>query len=590
LITTHRLPEAAFMALADGGGDVAAVRRLREAQHSLHVMQLHAVAQAADRIDPASRAVVAFRAGYQLLAAVQEADPGAVARLLGLPHLGAWAHDSLSRLRRELPPDFGYLACVAAAAAVQAGVGFELDVPVTRGRVPLPGLGCLDGFEQRSWVRLRSDGERLTAGGLIEAPCAALTPDDGSGHPVPHWRGTVLVRAAAEGHAWDVLLETADRHLAEKYLLPVSDDLTAEEAANWRHCIGSAWQVLVRHHRWAAGPVAEGVCVIVPLTARNGTTQDSATSPAAFGAIATSWPPDPVTMAETLVHEFQHLKLCGLMDMVPLIEPCREKVYAPWRPDPRPAAGLLQGIYAHLGITRFWDAQRHAATHPDDILRAQVTYERWRPAIELTTSTLLGTGCLTPAGVRFVSGLRDYGRSLESGTVPPDAKQIAGEAALDHWLTWQLTHTAADPAGVADLAAAYQRGEPFRDQARPETRIEEETRKVNSSVRSRLLNMRYLDPPRYRELCAAGVPELSQADAQLATGKTSEAAQAYRDAIATEPAPEDWIGLALAVHRMGPERLRDAFATWLPLMVDVDACLRGRGVRADPLDLAAWFG
>ena len=37
-------------------------------------------------------------------------------------------------------------------------------------------------------------------------------------------------------------------------------------------------------------------------------------SPAAFGAIATSWPPDPVTLAETLVHEFQHVKLCGLLD------------------------------------------------------------------------------------------------------------------------------------------------------------------------------------------------------------------------------------------------------------------------------------
>ena len=28
-------------------------------------------------------------------------------------------------------------------------------------------------------------------------------------------------------------------------------------------------------------------------------------------------------------------------------------VYVPWRDDPRPASGLLQGVYAHLGIARF---------------------------------------------------------------------------------------------------------------------------------------------------------------------------------------------------------------------------------------------
>ena len=94
-------------------------------------------------------------------------------------------------------------------------------------------------------------------------------------------------------------------------------------------------------------------------------------------------------MAEILVHEFQHLKLCGLQDMMPLMEPCDERVYAPWRPEPRPVGGLLQGVYAHLGIARFWGAQWHVETEPDDILRAQVMFERWRSMIEPATATLL---------------------------------------------------------------------------------------------------------------------------------------------------------------------------------------------------------
>jgi HEXXH motif-containing protein len=588
LITTHRLPEDAFIALANGAGDPIVIRHLREAQLSKHLMLLYAVAEDADGADPSSPATAAFRAGYRLLARIQAADPESVAWLLGLPHIGAWAHDCLVSLDQGSSPDFGYLACAAAAAAVQAGVRFELDVPVGDGGVLLPGLGCLHVTSQRPWIRLSGDGERLTVGEHIDLPCAALVPDDGSSAQIPYWRGTPLVRAVADGHTWEVLLETADRHL-DRYRLPMLATMTAHEVVSWRQCIQSAWQVLVRHHGWAAGPVAAGVSVIVPLTPRSNL--DSATTPAAFGAIATSRPPAPVIMAETLVHEFQHLKLCGLMDMLPLIEPCDERAYAPWRDDPRPAGGLLQGVYAHLGIARFWNAQRHAETGPDDILRAQVMYERWRATIEPATSTLLRTGCLTSAGVRFISLLRARGQSLESGTVPAYAREIAGEVALDHWLTWQLRHIVANATGVAELADAYQHGEPFRDQALPEVWIEEEARIIDSIIRSRFLNMRYLEPWRYRELDAASAPELSEADCLLVGGRASAAVQAYcaEISVAADPRPDAWTGLGLAIHRLGPMALRQAFDAYLPLMFEVHACLCGQGVRSDLLDLAAWF-
>jgi hypothetical protein len=296
-------------------------------------------------------------------------------------------------------------------------------------------------------------------------------------------------------------------------------------------------------------------------------------------------------MAETLVHEFQHLKLCGLMDMLPLIEPDDEKVYAPWREDPRPVDGLLQGVYAHLGIARFWNAQRHVETEPDDILRAQVLYARWRPTIKLATSTLLKTGSLTPTGARFVNILRKQGQSLGFDSVPAEAREIAREVALDHWLTWQFRHTALDAAGVASLVAAYQRGEPLGDHTLPEAWIEDDTRKIDSTVRSRLLNMRYLEPRQYRHLCAAGMPELAEADGLLVGGNASAAVRAYRNGIAAvaDPQPDAWIGLALAIHRLSAMPLRQVFATQLPLLFDMHSRLGSQGVRSDPLDLAAWF-
>jgi HEXXH motif-containing protein len=585
LITTHSLSADAFRELAVGAGDGAVVGQLREAQVSKHLMLLHIVSEAAG-VEPSSPATAAFYAGYQVLAEVQSADPGAVARLLSLPHIGSWAHDCLVCLDSGSTPDFGYLAAAAAAAAVRAGVRFELDVPARDGRVSLPGLGRLRVSGQDEWIRLSSDGERLRAGESIEVGCAVLVPDDGSGGAVPHWQGTPLVQAVADGQTWEVLLEATDRYL-DRYTLPMLTAMTAAEVMEWRHRLQAAWELLVRHHDWAAGPVAVGVDVIVPLVPRSDL--DSATSPAAFGAIATSLPPSPVSMAETLVHEFQHIKLCGLMDMLPLIEPSDEKGYAPWREDPRPMGGILQGVYAFAGIVRFWNVQRCLETEPDGVLRANVLYERWRLIIEAVAHTLLEKGVLTPEGGRLVTLLRERGQAEGSGPVPAEAKEIARGVALDNWLTWQLRHVALEDAEVACLAVAYQRGEPLGGRALPATRIEDDVRKFDSVLRSRLLNMRYEEPRRHRRLSAADMPELRAADAFLVLGNASAAVAAYREELGADPDPAAWIGLALAVDRLQAASSQPVFATRLPLLFEMHAYLAAQGIYADPLDLAAWF-
>lgn len=547
------------------------------------MMLLQAISAAAD----GGRGSSAFRAGYELLARVQVANPAAAAWLLGLPHLGGWLHDGLIHLDQDTDLDFAHFACLAAAAAIRGGVGFDLDVPVRDGRIRLPGLGSLRVTGQPDWIRLHGDGELVQAGHERGIGRQFLVPDDGSAAaPDPRWAGTPLVRASADGMAWDVLLETTDPYL-DRYTLPMVTDLQASELAKWRHGLQAAWEVLVRHHRWAADPVGGAVSVIVPLTPRSDTDFVSATTQAAFGSIATSWPPDAVTMAETIVHEFQHGKLCGLMDLVPLIEPGGERVYAPWRQDPRPASGLLQGIYAHLGIVRFWQSQRRAETEPDDLLRAEVHFARWGHALTLAIGTLRQAGGLTEDGKRFVTMLQAWARDVVAETVSSGAGQVAAEVAQDHWLTWQLRHLATDPAQVAVIAAAYLDGGGFPGRVTG-TRVAEDTRKVGSSARSQLLSERYLAPARYRELLAAGNLPLSAADQLLLTTAGSEAVQAYRDQIArsADPQPDLWIGLALALSRSPASPLRAVFTERLPLLFDVHASL---GTLADPVNLAGWF-
>jgi len=584
-ITNYPLPEAAFIELADGGGSPATMRRLGEAQRSKHLMLLHAIAEAATGPGPGP---AAFRVGYEQLARIQEAAPGAAAWLLSQPHLGGWVHDTLIHLDQGTAADFGHFACLVAAAAIRAGLPVDLAVPVRDGRVRLPGLGSLLVASEKSWVRLRGDGERVTAGDEFAAEARLLVPDDGTGAGVAGWSGTPAVHAVGGGPAWTLLLETGDPYL-DRYTLSMRTAMPADEVADWRERVRSAWQIVAGRHRWAAEPMADVISVIIPLTPRSDTDLVSATTPAAYGAIATSWPPDEVTLAETLVHEFQHVKLCGLLDMVPLAASGDQRVYTPWRQDPRPAGGLLQGIYAHLGIARFWQAQQHAETDPDGLLRAQVLFARWRPAIGETVQTLLETGSLTPAGVRFAERLRAQGQQLMSAPVPAQAAQIAAEVALDHRLTWQLRHVSADAADVAGLADTYRRGEPFRAGAR--TWVQEDVRKVDSSLRSRLLNLRYLEPARYRSLCADGVLPLGEADRLLLERSSEAAVQAYRTRIAdsADPQPDAWIGLALALHQLPPSPPQAALATRLVQMAEVHARLAGSGFRTDPLDLASWF-
>jgi HEXXH motif-containing protein len=593
-LRTHRLPETAFAALAAAGGNSDVIHLLCEAQQSKHTMLLHAIAGAAGSADPADPGVAAFRAGYELLTRIQVTDPVAWTWLIGLPHIGGWANDGLIRLDQGTPPDFAYLASAAASGAVRAGVPFELDVPVRDGHALLPGLGRIVVSRETgagrgpAWIRLRYDGSQLAAGDDVVLSQAALAPDYGLGQPVPHWRGTPAVHTEAGGLSWDVLLVTDDPYL-DRYTLPMSAGLDAGQLEEWRQRAGSAFEVLVRQHRWAAGPVAAGVAVIVPLTPHSETDLITATSPAAFGAIATSWPPDAVTLAETLVHEFQHVKLCGLLDLVALAESGGDKVYAPWRRDPRPAGGLLQGIYAHVGIVRFWAAQRHVETEPDDIIRAHAQFARWRPTITAAVDTLRRTGRLTAEGEQFTELLRAEGQRFAAEPVPDDALRVAREASLDHWLTWQLQHVAVDEPGAASLADAYRAGEPFPGSGLPGTWIAEDVRKLGSSVRSRLLNMRYLEPARYRELLDGQTLPLTEADRLLLSRATEDAVRGYRDLISgsTDPQPEAWVGLALALHQLPASPLADAFADRLPVLFEVRGCL---GAGCDPLDLAGWFG
>ncbi len=181
--------------------------------------------------------------------------------------------------------------------------------------------------------------------------------------------------------------------------------LTVERQQEWTQALDAAWTVLVRRHPWHAETIAAGLTTLVPLLPNPDGTEVSSAARRAFGAIAASLPDDPVLLALTLVHEFMHVQLGALLDLLPLHgPPTSARYHAPWRPDPRPAGALLQGTYAHLGVTDFWRTELTAGTGGE---RARREYDTWREHTETAAGTLLESGELLPAGQEFVTELRE---------------------------------------------------------------------------------------------------------------------------------------------------------------------------------------
>ena len=434
----HSLSSAQFTSLARGGGSQDAIEQLVAGQRSKHLILLSKVAELARRGDHPDDALGV--AGYQLLAQVQRQDPAAAAEVIGYPSVGAWAlhvirsstaaaagtaaADTASVAGVSLPgvrPSG--LATIAAAAAIRAGLDAEIEVPVLGAGVLLPSLGTAEA----------AGGTAIVAAKEAEVRSENLRVRVQPGEP--GWRE---LRRATAGPL-SVLVDDLD-----PFRMPTPDGgptgrLTPSQLTELRDTLSAAWPVLSPAR---AAEIAAIVRVIVPYRPpESGNFHISVSSPQVFGTIAMSRQPDKYTCAETLVHETQHLKLSALLDLVTLMRPDDgQRYYAPWRPDPRPASGLLQGAYAFLGVSGFWREQRQEAPEPGVRRRAEAEFARWRDGAAAVVATLLRSGQLRSAGETFVETMAEVLDGWRREPVPGDALAVARRESERHLVRWQATN------------------------------------------------------------------------------------------------------------------------------------------------------
>lgn len=601
-MTVHAVSGEVFDLVAMGDGGI--VGALRAAQRSKRLLLLHEVHTTASAQAPELFARVGGARSMALLADLQREARAEVDALLLQPHVGAWATATLRCLLpggEARPEDLGQLGALAAAAALRVGPGFEVDTFVRAdGTVFLPTYGTARLERIRGWCRLRSGpgthGVEAVAADGSAAQAVTIAPADS---PDGSWSPLRRLRSSAAGLTLDVPLDDIDPYRGCGHLETLGR-LDDAAVAAWQSRLDEAWSLLAAEHPQRAEALGTGVWSIVPLRPTDAASELSATCHEAVGALAMTPPRNALGLALALVHEFQHTKLSALLDLVPLLAPPSDALYyAPWRADPRPLRGLLQGIYAFLGLTRFWEVQRRRPGGPGPggggEAVAQFEFALGRDQVATALDGLEESGQLTPPGARFAAGMRCRLAGLAGLDVPPLPQELARLAYDDQRAAWRLRNLRPDADQVAAWAGAWRAGRPCRWPDRPEARLVDGGGPLGSQGRGMLLRRRLAGPPAVGPAEAEAEAQsatTSPADMALAAGVLDQAVGGYRADIARSPDdPAAWSGLALACRRLGASPAGRAF-THAPERVLAlhHALSEGSSPAPDPVDLAAWVG
>ena len=97
---------------------------------------------------------------------------------------------------------------------------------------------------------------------------------------------------------------------------------------------------------------------------------------------------------------------------------------------------MLQGAYAHLGVTDYWRVRRHRLAG-DAALDADERFARWRMLTAEAIETLAGSGALTAPGARFVAGMRATVEPWLDEPVSDGAARAAAQWAAERRARWE---------------------------------------------------------------------------------------------------------------------------------------------------------
>ena len=212
-----------------------------------------------------------------------------------------------------------------------------------------------------------------------------------------------------------------------------ADRLSPEEIERWRTSFDVAWQLILEDYSAYAPGLAAGLSTITPLRPAASGRRDQRDGPS--GARRRRRCPPGCPGSAGLVAAARvpaHARSGAILDAYDLYdESDHRRFYAPWREDPRPFEGLLQGTYAHIAVADFWRTRRLRLTGPQ-AEAAEAHFARWRLHTAEAIEVLAESGSLTPLGDRFVEGMRATVTPWLSEQVSDDAAEAARRSSEQH--------------------------------------------------------------------------------------------------------------------------------------------------------------
>lgn len=596
----HTLSAEGIRSLVDGDEQGETVGELWRAERSRRLLFLRALY---DRVSGGTEAAeAAVTEAWSLLERAQRTAPEAVEDILMAPGTGVWVSSALRRLRdgsAEEPPLWvttGHLSTLAVAAATRARLAFSLEVPVCWGTVSLPGLGCATFPCTEPWTVARATGHDGTLR-IATADTEVRVGHDWQ-RPATGWLPTRRLVLGPEESSLRLVLEEHDPYRA--FSGPQAPRvLSPAEDGAWRSALAETWTILLRDEPTVADAMQRGALVsIAPAEPRERFRPYSSSAGEAFGGVSASLPDSPDQLAATLVHEFQHIKLGAVIHLDPLLyraeapDEREELFYAPWRDDPRPLEGLLQGIYAFFGVTRFWRSHRRVTEARRSPL-ADFEFAFCREQVWSTLNAVRHHARLTPVGHHLLDSMRELCARWLTEEVPDEELRLAREARADHRARWRAHHLRPSARAVEEAVRAWRRGD-----KRPPALLAAPPRPAPDTGAGCLdtaavLARHGIVDPQGEWTRSAGNPVrgAGQADVLLARGERAAARRLLVGQLLTGDHPAGtWaiLGRALADH---PEH---GAASRLLLRFPERAratqeALAAYGDRADPVRLAAWL-
>ena len=117
--------------------------------------------------------------------------------------------------------------------------------------------------------------------------------------------------------------------------------------------------------------------------------------------------PDPMILAEAIIHEFSHNKINALWTLAPLLENAFHPLYtSPVRPDPRPLFGVLLAVHAFLPVEEMYLRMSDRGHPMRDHPRFKQRREQIRSSNAAAASTVLDNAVATEMGENVLAEIR----------------------------------------------------------------------------------------------------------------------------------------------------------------------------------------